>query len=135
MNRRSVTGALLVSLAMAQVPALAQDVKRTPLPNDHPLVGAWKFDLPGGKCFETYNVRADGTNLVTSGTETSESEFEISVNPSQRGFYKWVDKITKDNGQPDCMGSIMEVGHVATYYITLHRSGKMFILCEKEDIN
>lgn len=135
MNRRSATAALLLTLAMAQVSALAQDVQRTALPNDHSLVGVWKIDLPQVKCFETYNIRADGTNSITSGAETAESEFEISIKPSQRGFYKWVDKITKDNGQPDCMGSIMEVGHVATSYITLHRSGKMFLLCEKEDLS
>lgn len=135
MNRRSVTGALLVALAMAQVSALAQDVKRTSLPKDHPLVGTWKIDLPQAKCFETYNFRADGTNSITSGAETGESEFEISVNPSPRGFYKWVDRITKDNGKPDCMGSVMEVGDVATNYISLHRSGKMFLMCEKEDVN
>ena len=135
MIRRSVAGALLVTLAMAQVSALAQDVKRTPLPSDHPVVGTWKLDIPNVDCFEIYNIRADGVNSVTSGKEAGESEFEISVNPSERGFYKWVDKITKNNGQPDCMGSIIPIGDVATNYITLHSSGKMFMLCAQEDFN
>ena len=135
MNRRSLAGALLVTLAMAQVSALAQNVKRTSLPENHPLLGSWKIDLPQVNCFEIYNLRANGTNSITSGAETGESEFELSVTLSPRGFYKWVDKITQDNGKPDCMGSVMEVGHVATNYISLHRSGKMFLLCEQEDLN
>ena len=134
MNRRSVAGALLVTLALAQVPAPAQNVKRTALPADHPVIGTWKLDLPEVKCFEIYHLRADGTSSVTSGAETAETEFEITDNPSHRGFYKWVDKITKENGKPDCMGSVMEVGHVATAYVSFHRSGKMFLMCETEDL-
>jgi hypothetical protein len=115
--------------------ALAQDVKFTSLPKDHPLVGTWKIDLPETKCFETYHFRANGTRSFTSGTEIGEAEFKMSVNPSHRGFYKWVDKITKDNGKPDCMGLVTEVGHLATNYISLDRSGKKFFLCDKEALN
>lgn len=135
MNKHFVAVALLAVFVSLPVHVLAQDVKRTPLPKAHPLIGSWKIDLPQAKCFELYNIHQDGTMSVTSGAQAAESEFEISASPSQQGFYKWVDKITKDNGKPDCMGSIMEVGHVATNFIVLHRTGKMFLMCEKEDMN
>ena len=64
-----------------------------------------------------------------------DSAISLSLSPSSRGFYKWVDKITKDNGKPDCMGSTMQIGHVATNYISIHKSGKMFLMCEQEDLN
>lgn len=124
-----------LSLTVASMCGFAQEVTRTPLPSSHPLIGTWKIDLPGTQCFELYDVRTDGTSHVTSGEQKVESEFEISLNPSPRGFYKWVDKIVKDNQKPDCMGSIMEVGHVATNYVAIHKSGKMFLLCEKEDLD
>lgn len=126
---------LATMMLSAPIYSLAQEVKRTPLPKDHPLIGSWKIELPNTTCFELYNIHQDGTLSVTSGVQAAESEFEISAIPSQKGFYKWVDKITKDNGKPDCMGSIMEVGHVATNFIALHRTGKMFVMCEKEDLN
>ena len=73
--------------------------------------------------------------LVTSGAQTAESEFEIDLVPSANGFYRWVDKIVKDNGKPDCMGGIMQVGHVVTNYIIIDRSGKGFLLCEQERLD
>ena len=70
-----------------------------------------------------------------SGEERNESEFMIS--PGARGtyWYKWVDKITKNNGKPDCMGSHTSVGHTAVNYVIVHPSGQRFALCEKEDMN
>lgn len=129
-------GAALVAIAVAVSPSLglAQTVTRSPLPADHPLVGTWRIDLPQVHCHELYQVKADGTTQVTSGQQAAESEFELSVRPSPKGFYKWVDKITRDNGKPDCMGSIMEVGHVATNYILFHPTEKKFLMCEAEDI-
>ena len=114
--------------------AFAQEVKRTPLPADHPVVGTWRIELPEQKCYESYQIRADGTVRVSSGSERSESEFEISLEPTAAGFYKWTDKIVKDNGKPDCSGEVMELGHVSINYIALHRSGRMFLLCEREDL-
>ena len=102
---------------------------------DHPFIGTWKLTLPDGSCYEIYRIRANGTTLVTSADEVGESEFEISDQPSEKGFYKWVDKIVKDNGKKDCAGETMEVGHVATNYIRFHPSGDMFLMCQKEDIN
>ncbi len=114
--------------------ASAADLARAPLAPDHPLVGTWKLDLPSVGCYELYEILADGTTRVTSGEEAAESETELSAKPSSKGFYKWVDKIVRDNGKPDCMGATMELGHVATNYVLLHPSGTEFLLCEAEDI-
>lgn len=115
-------------------PSIAQEVQRTPIPSNHPLVGLWRIDVPGASCYELYRIKADGTTQVTSGQEAAESEFELSLSPSDRGFYKWVDKIVKDNGKPDCVGEVMQIGHVATNFILLHPSGERFMMCEAEDI-
>lgn len=125
---------LLTGLAACGLLTLAV-AHAAPLAPDHPLIGTWKITLPNNGCVETYHVHADGTSLVTSAHEVSESEFEISAQPSEKGFYKWVDKIVKDNGKPDCSGQVTQAGHVATNYILLRRDGQLFLMCEEEDLN
>ena len=132
LTQRSVLG---IALFAAFVSAHAQEVTRKPIPSSHPLIGAWKLDVPGTNCHEVYRVREDGTTAVTSGEQVAESVFELDLFPSAKGFFKWVDKITKDNGKPDCMGSVMQVGHVATNYILLHPDGNMFLMCEAEELS
>jgi hypothetical protein len=112
-----------------------QEFVRTPIPSTHPLVGVWRLELAGGKCAEEYELRTDGTKRSMSGEERNESEFMIS--PGARGvyWYKWVDKMTKNNGKPDCMGSLTAVGHTAVNYVIVHPSGQRFALCEREDMN
>lgn len=108
---------------------------RTPIPSTHPLVGVWRIELAGGKCAEEYELRADGTKKSMSGEERNESEFMISPSARKTYWYKWVDKITKNNGKPDCMGSLTTVGHTAVNYVIVHPSGQRFALCEREDMN
>ena len=57
-------------------------------PADHPILGIWKLSLPDLGCSETYRFRADGTTLVTSAEEVSESEYRIPDKPSAKGFYR-----------------------------------------------
>lgn len=120
-------------LLLAATTGSAQEVQPTPLAPGHPLLGTWRIDFPGG-CFEEYTLRADGTKLSQSAQERNESVFQISNQPSPEGFYKWTDKIVKGNGQPDCGGSMTELGHVAVNYVRLHPSGTRFLLCEAEDM-
>lgn len=115
--------------------AVAQDVSRTPLPGGHPLVGTWRIDMPKLSCFEEYRIQTNGTKLSMSGEERNESEFEMSFVPSAKGFYKWTDKITKNNGKPDCSGSKTDLGHVAVNFVRLHPTGQRMLLCEAEDMN
>jgi len=133
-KRMNLACTFVVSALLASV-ALAQTVTRTPLPANHPLVGTWRLQVPNTQCHEIYQIKADGTTSVTSAGQAAESEFEMDLQPSPKGYYKWVDRITKDNGKPDCMGSVMEVGHVATNYLLLHPDKKRFLMCEKEEIN
>ena len=111
-----------------------EDFAKTPLPSVHPLIGTWRIELPDLKCFEEYELHADGTKSSRSSEERNESEFRISTAPSSRGFYKWTDKIVKGNGKPDCSGSKTELGHVAVNYVRVHPSGDRFLLCEAEDM-
>lgn len=128
---------VLLSLALLGTTCVAhaEEVTRTPLPEGHPLIGTWRVEVPGTQCHELYTVKSNGTMSVTSGAQAAESEFQIDLQPSAKGFYKWVDKIKQDNGKPDCMGSLMEVGHVATNFILLHPSGKAFLMCQGEDLS
>ena len=119
--------------AVSMLAAATAVIAEPPHPK-HPLLGTWKITLPDGSCSETYVFRRDGTTLVTSAEEVAESEFEVSDGPSEKGFYKWVDKIVRDNGKKDCSGEVMTIGHVATNYIILHPSKDQFLMCEAEDL-
>jgi hypothetical protein len=127
----TLTVALIVGLY--SVPALAEEFRATPIPAAHPFVGRWRFDIPRLNCFEEYDVRVDGTRSAIAGEERNESEFSISLTPDAAGFYKFTDKIVKNNGKPDCTGSITPLGDVATNYLLFHRDGNRFLLCEKPD--
>ena len=123
-----------VAFALAALTASAQDFSRSPLPASHPLLGTWRIELPDVKCFEEYELRSDGTKLSQSGQERNESEFMLSLIPSEKGFYKWTDRITKNNAKPDCSGGTTSLGHVAVNYVRIHPSGTKFVLCEAEDM-
>jgi hypothetical protein len=101
---------------------------------NHPIVGVWKLTLADGRCSETYRFRSDGTSLVTSAHEVSESEFAIPATPSAKGFYKLEDKIVKDNGKQDCSGEVMKVGTRATNFVRFHPSGELFLMCASESM-
>ena len=126
---------LLIITALCAAALTATLSRADPLRSDHPLIGTWKVTFPDGTCEETYLIRTNGTTFVTSAEEVAESKFELSDKPSEKGFYKWVDTITKDNGKKDCSGEVTKVGQVATNYIRLHPSRDLFLLCEKEDID
>ncbi|MGI4844473.1 MAG: hypothetical protein ACRYF7_14270 [Janthinobacterium lividum] len=125
-----LTGALF-SIALSAVPSAAQAAP----PADHPILGIWKLSLPDLGCSETYRFRGDGTTLVTSAEEVSESEFRIPAKPSAKGFYRLDDRVVKDNGKKDCAGAIMKPGTTATNYIRFHPSGALFLMCADESMN
>jgi hypothetical protein len=126
---RKLTGLLILLAAFSHGGARAAG----PLPSaSHPLLGIWKLDLPDIGCSETYHFRADGTSLVFSADEVSESQFQVMDKPSERGFYRLEDRIVKDNGKKDCAGEITKVGTRATNYLRFHPSGALFLMCVDE---
>lgn len=133
---RTLTG-LLPSVAMLFAAAIAHPQParvQAALPASHPLLGIWTLSIPQLSCSETYHFRGDGTVLVKSKEEVSESEFTITEKPSTKGFYKLEDKIVKDNGKQDCSGEITEVGSRVTNYVRFHPSGARFVMCEDESM-
>jgi hypothetical protein len=100
-----------------------------PLAADHPLIGQWTFTVPDNGCVETFDVRPDGTNMVTSGNEVAESEIDIADKPDARGAYRWVDKVVKSNGKTDCGGSVTPVGDLSTIYVRFDPTGERMALC------
>ncbi|MBW8898986.1 MAG: hypothetical protein JF619_12940 [Massilia sp.] len=98
----------------------------------HPLLGIWILAIPQLDCSETYHFRGDGTTLVKSADEVSESEFTVAEQPSAKGFYRIEDRITKDNGKQDCSGEIMKPGTRAINFIRFHPSGARFVMCRDE---
>ena len=124
---------LLILVLSGTLAALAAiSVSAASLRTDHPIIGTWKIELPDSSCHEVYHIRRDGTMIVTSAEEISESEFTISDRPGAKGFYKWVDRVTKDNGEKDCSGEITEAGHAATNYVLFNPSQDQFVLCEDD---
>ncbi|WP_229217312.1 hypothetical protein [Massilia forsythiae] len=123
--------ACLVSAALQPACAAPASAATAP-PASHPLLGIWTLSIPQLGCSETYHFRGDGTTLVKSAQEISESEFTVDVKPSARGFYKLQDRIVKDNGKQDCSGEIMKVGTRATNFLRFHPSGARFVMCQDE---
>ena len=126
---RTITGVAL-SLAMFAHGAIA-----APPAADHPILGIWSLTLPDGSCSEGYRFRGDGTTLVTSADEIAQSEFDIPVQPSAKGFYKLEDRLVKDNGKKDCIGQVTKAGTKATHFVHFHPSGTLFLMCVAESLD
>lgn len=123
---------IVAAVSSAVVALLLTAPTRAAPPSDHPILGIWTLNLPALSCSETYRFRADGTTLVTSAEEVSESEYRIPDKPSAKGFYRLDDQVVKDNGKKDCAGAIMKVGTKATNFIRFHPSGALFLMCADE---
>ena len=128
---RALAG-MLLSLVAILGPARAVPLAPVAPVANHPILGIWRLALPELHCVETYRFRGDGTTLVTSKDEISESEFRIPDKPNAKGFYKLEDRIVKDNGKKDCSGEIMKVGTRATNFLRFHPSGALFLMCSDE---
>ena len=124
---RTLTGLFASCCLAATLPAHAAAPSAS-----HPLLGIWILTIPQLGCSETYHFRGDGTTLVKSAEEVSESEFTVAEQPSAKGVYKLEDKIVKDNGKQDCSGEVMKPGTRATNYIRFHPSGARFVMCQNE---
>lgn len=122
------------ALAAATVFGAPCALAAAPAPH-HPIVGIWRLAVPEANCSELYRFRPDGTTLVTSAEEVSESEYDIPAEPSAKGYYKMVDTVVKDNGKKDCSGAVMPVGRKATSFVLFHPSGVLFLMCRAESMD
>lgn len=128
MNLRQAAICLLAAFAgVAAMPSAG-----APLAPDHPILGAWKMTSRDGTCAEIYRFRPDGTVVVTSGEEIAEIEYEISAAASPQGFYRWNQRVTKDNGKLDCSGKVTNVGESATWFIQFDATRERMIICQAE---
>jgi hypothetical protein len=127
----SLFAAILALTAAATAAAAAAAAPPAPAAS-HPLLGIWVLAIPQLRCSETYHFRGDGTSLVKSAAEISESEFTVAEHPSAKGFYKLDDRIVRDNGKQDCSGEVMKIGTRVTNYIRFHPSGVRFVMCQDE---
>lgn len=121
----------LFAAALCTASCIAPAMAAPPSPT-HPLLGIWVLPIPQLGCSETYHFRGDGTTLVKSAQEISESEFTISERPSARGYYKMDDKVVKDNGKQDCSGAVTRIGSRATNFLRFLPAGKTFVMCRDE---
>jgi hypothetical protein len=124
--------AALLLLSFLGAPALAAAPRGVTA--DHPILGIWRLDVPNADCSETYRFRADGTTFVTSAAEVSESVFTIPAKPDTNGFYRLLDRITKDNGKPDCSGNVMKPGAQVINFIRFHPSRSLFLMCADQTL-
>ena len=128
--RASYIFAILLTTAAGPCAAAGQ----LPAPN-HPILGTWRIAVLDGSCSETYRFRPDGTILVTSGEETAEMEYEISVLPSVNGFYRWSHRNVGGNGKKDCAGNVAELRSEATWFVRFDQSKDLLIVCTEESVN
>lgn len=101
-----------------------------------PLAGTWQYRPRGTSCTEQYYFRNDGTMMVTSGREVSESEYTLSDEPLPSGFYKFSSKVTQTNGKPDCRGNKTPVGQASSSFLKRQGEGdgERLILCRAESL-
>jgi hypothetical protein len=113
---------------------LSLGVVAGPPRSDHPILGAWNLIASSPSCVERGIYGADGRYRSTSGQEISVSEYTISSEPSEKGFYRFVDVVLETNGLPDCSGNVMPAGDVATNYLRFGDGNNDFLMCREENV-
>jgi hypothetical protein len=139
----SLSRRLPQSLASLVFPALlccglAQAQSARPAPaakpataTPHPLVGTWSWTLPGKPCTETWQYRADGRRLGTSGEEVTQGDYQVSAKPTTTGFYPLTETVTGSNGKRDCSGDLHADGDESVIrFIQFSPKQDQFIVCK-----
>lgn len=100
-------------------------------PGVHPLVGTWSWTLPGKQCTETWQYRADGKRLNTSGEEVTQGEYQIPAKPTTTGFYPLTETVTGSNGKRDCSGDLhTDADESVIRFIQFSPKQDQFIVCK-----
>ncbi|CAN7227911.1 hypothetical protein [Polaromonas sp. LjRoot131] len=122
---------LCCGLAQAQSARPAPAAKPAGAAAAHPLVGTWSWTLPGKQCTETWQYRADGRRLGTSGEEVTQGDYQVSAKPTTTGFYPLTETVTGSNGKRDCSGDLHADGDESVIrFIQFSPKQDQFIVCK-----
>jgi hypothetical protein len=118
-------------LAQAQSARPAPAAKPVGAAATHPLVGTWSWTLPGKQCTETWQYRADGRRLGTSGEEVTQGDYQVPAKPTTTGFYPLTETVTGSNGKRDCSGDLHADGDESVIrFIQFSPKQDQFIVCK-----
>lgn len=123
--------ALLCGPASAQTARPAPPASAATAAAPHPLIGTWSWTLPGKTCTETWQYRADGRRLGTSGEEVTQGDYQVPARPTTTGFYPLTETVTNSNGKRDCSGDLHADGDESTLrFIQFSPKQDQFIVCK-----
>lgn len=138
--RTSLFSALLLCCGLAQAQAGGTAPKAAPGASaakaagtaaQHPLIGTWSWTLPGKQCVETWQYRADGRRLGTSGEEVTQGDYQVPAKPTTTGFYPLTETVTNSNGKRDCSGDLHADGDESVLrFIQFSPKRDQFIVCK-----
>ena len=127
---------LIAGTALAQTPA--------PTAGAHPLIGTWRWALPGKRvadgpapaaCVETLEFHADGGRKGSSGEEQTQATYAPTAVPSLLGFYRVSETLTQSNGKPDCAGDTHAVtGEATERFIQFSPKLDLMLICQSESL-
>ena len=103
--------------------------------NPPSLTGTWQYQPRGTSCAEQYYFRSDGTMMVTSGKEVTESTYVLADNAVGAGFYGFEMQVTQTNGKSDCRGNQTPVGQRTQTYLRFQANGERVILCKDSNLS
>lgn len=110
----------------------ATQATATLLPENHPILGVWKWVTPHSDCSETYTFKSNGQMVFSSGAEDGISEIVVAEKPSLNGFYRFTNKVIADNGKNDCRGEPGKVGVNSVIYVYFLPTSNQMKMCYKE---
>lgn len=97
----------------------------------HPIVGTWSWVVFGGNCTETLQFRANRTMLGTSAEEVTEKRYEIAATPDEKGFYRLVETVTRQNDKKDCSGTLSAgPGEQTTRFVQFSPQADKMLVCQ-----
>lgn len=125
---RTVTSSLMLSLLVCSGSGNAQTTDKPS------LTGTWQYQPRGTSCAEQYYFRSDGTVMVTSGKEVTESTYILSEKQMGAGFYPFEMQVMHTNGKSDCKGNQTPVGQRTSTYVRFQSQGERLILCRDTNL-
>ena len=94
------------------------------------ILGTWDWTIKKNGCKETFTFKPGGVLEVTSGSEKTESTYEITPTMEPSGRYKMVATVVKDYGGVDCSNSKHDsTGQTSTFYLLFTFEGDTMGMC------